>query len=196
VGALTQEVGNAVFDLSVEREDGRIVIAMIQGPPNAGDEVAAERLAGPLGLDVMLLHHQPARVVSTGAAHLLVRARDRAAVDAARPNAPVLAEVLAEAGAQGAYLYANDPDQTAYARFFNPTVGLWEDSATGSAAGPLAWWLGDRDHSRLTVEQGRAMGRPSRLEVAVDDDVVTLRGSAVLSAEGRLYIPPSQEDSR
>ena len=33
------------------------------------------------------------------------------------------------------------PD-VAYARFFNLTVELWEDAATGTAAGPLAAYLG------------------------------------------------------
>ncbi|MGI8436556.1 MAG: PhzF family phenazine biosynthesis protein [Chthoniobacterales bacterium] len=31
-----------------------------------------------------------------------------------------------------------DPAATAYARFFNPTTGISEDSAIGTAAGPLA----------------------------------------------------------
>ncbi|MDR7097818.1 putative PhzF superfamily epimerase YddE/YHI9 [Lysobacter niabensis] len=41
-------------------------------------------------------------------------------------------------GGEGCYLFSMEPhgdDLTAYARFFNPTVGLWEDSATGTAAG-------------------------------------------------------------
>jgi len=45
---------------------------------------------------------------------------------------------------------ANRP-QTAYARFLNPTVGLWEDAATGTAAGPL--------------EQSTKMGRRSILRI-------------------------------
>ena len=54
---------------------------------------------------------------------------------------------------------------TAYARFFNPTVGLWEDSATGTAAGPLCAYLGASgmlgQDNTLVIEQGTLMGRPS-----------------------------------
>jgi predicted PhzF superfamily epimerase YddE/YHI9 len=41
----------------------------------------------------------------------------------------------------GCYIFSLDPVEkaaTAYARFFNPTVGIYEDSATGTAAGPLS----------------------------------------------------------
>jgi trans-2,3-dihydro-3-hydroxyanthranilate isomerase len=138
---------------------------------------------------------EPARVVSTGAAHLLVAARERAAVQAARPEPSALLHVLRNAGAQGCYLYATGPHNTAHARFFNPTVGLWEDAATGSAAGPLSWLLCGGRSGRLTVEQGHAIGRPSRIELRVDDGQVTLLGSAALFAEGHIHIP-NQGDAR
>lgn len=51
--------------------------------------------------------------------------------------------ILDKTVAEGCYVYAFDRDapETAYARFFNPTVGQWEDAATGTAAGPLAAYL-------------------------------------------------------
>ena len=108
---------------------------------------------------------------------------------------PDLAAKLAQCGAQGAYLYAVEGPGRAYARFFNPTVGLFEDPATGSAAGPLAWWLSRGQHGRATVliEQGHALGRPSTIAVDLDGDAVTLVGSAVISAEGALHIDDSEE---
>ena len=163
-GRLRQELGDEVLDLTAETTGGRISIAMRQGPP----------------------------VVSTGSPHLLVEAADRAAVDALRPDAPALAAVLADAGAQGCYVHTRDaPDGAdAYARFFNPTVGLWEDPATGSAAGPLAWHLARRGDvgGSVVVAQGHAMGRPSRISVQVEGDAVTLSGSAVPVAHGELTL--------
>jgi predicted PhzF superfamily epimerase YddE/YHI9 len=55
-----------------------------------------------------------------------------------------LLPVLRGVEAEGCYVFAYDTENlgTAYARFFNPTVGLWEDSATGTAAGPLCGYLG------------------------------------------------------
>jgi trans-2,3-dihydro-3-hydroxyanthranilate isomerase len=193
VGALRQELGDAVLDLEVRREGERLLVAMRQSVPTLGATIAAAALAAPLGLDAARLGDTPAQVVSTGVAHLLVEATDVAAVDAARPDAPALAAALATAGAQGCYLYARRPPRSgsiAYTRFFNPAVGLWEDPATGSAAGPLAWWLAGRlDAPQVSVEQGHALGRPSRIDVALDGDRVTLIGSAVLTVDGNLRLP-------
>jgi predicted PhzF superfamily epimerase YddE/YHI9 len=52
---------------------------------------------------------EDARVVSTGAAHLLVPAGDRAAVDRAAPDTPRLESRLRHVGAEGCYLYSQDP---------------------------------------------------------------------------------------
>ena len=62
--------------------------------------------------------------------------------------------------------------RTAYARFFKPTVGLWEDSATRTAACPLAAILGRRavKNDELAIEQGTKMGRRSILRVHLNPD--------------------------
>ena len=104
------------------------------------------------------------------------------------------AQVLADAGAQGCYVYCLRPASsaaTAYARFFNPTVGISEDPATGSAAGPLAAHLvrAGKATGRVAVEQGHAQGRPSTLVIEVaDDGSVSLLGRCVLSAQGTLAV--------
>jgi PhzF family phenazine biosynthesis protein len=118
----------------------------------------------------------------------MVRIRDAATVDRAKPAAEKLLTVLKSAAAEGCYIYAFDPHApaTAYARFFNPTVGLWEDAATGTAAGPLTAYLGSASlltHSALAIEQGTKMGRRSILKVRLTPEpelsgagVVVLRG--------------------
>lgn len=196
-GPLRQELGDRILDLMIARDDGRLVVAMRQNRARIGGQLPARELASALGLDDHDLDAGPACVVSTGAAHLLVRATSRAAVDAAVPDLAALAPKLAGAGAQGCYLFASSDHRHAAARFFNPLVGLAEDPATGSAAGPLAWWL-CRDATGpvvVEVEQGDAMGRPSRMRLIVDGEHVTLRGSAALAAQGDLYIDDPTEVS-
>ena len=81
-------------------------------------------------------------------------------------------------------------DSIAHARFFNPTLGIAEDIATGTAAGPLACQLVAHglapDDSTLRIEQGDALGRPSVIQVHVSGQAVTLLGQCVVSASGRL----------
>jgi PhzF family phenazine biosynthesis protein len=69
-------------------------------------------------------------------------------------------------------------------------VGIAEDPATGSAAGPLAAYLLEQKLAAarrpVVIRQGHAMGRPSRIEVRFADGGVRVCGTAVLVLEGRL----------
>jgi trans-2,3-dihydro-3-hydroxyanthranilate isomerase len=194
-----QELGGDVLPVEI-LFDGQEVrrIVMKHVPPQFGAIVSdAPALAEALGLEVgaIDLGRIPAQVVSTGAAHCLIPVRDRRAIDRARPDAERLLALLRKAGGEGCYIFSLDPvdpTATAYARFFNPTVGIYEDSATGTAAGPLSAQLVARgivpDGSTVAIEQGYAMGRPSRLELRVNGDDVRLFGGGVVIAEGVLRL--------
>ncbi len=76
-----------------------------------------------------------------------------------------------------------------HARMFGRGLGIYEDSATGSAAAALAGSI-ETDATRLIITQGVEMGRPSRIdaEITREDGVVTgiaIGGGAVVVAEGR-----------
>ncbi|MEI9977651.1 MAG: PhzF family phenazine biosynthesis protein [Edaphobacter sp.] len=84
------------------------------------------------------------------------------------------------------------PSSIAHARFFNPTVGIVEDSATGTAAGPLPCLLASHgivdDGSTVAIEQGYEMKRPSILHVRVHGEEVQLSGRGVTVVDGRVRI--------
>lgn len=189
-----QEIGGDVLPITLEIRDGRVHGRMRQAPLRLSPPLSVlDPLAGALGLtpDDFLAHPAP-RAADTGAAHLMVRVRDRQIVDAARPSAEKLVEVLSPAGAEGCYLYAFEgaTAHTAYARFFNPTVGLWEDSATGTAAGPLCAYLGVEGllaGDELVIEQGSHMGRQSFLRVRLVPDA-ELTGAGVVVLRGTLQL--------
>ena len=193
---LKQEIGLHVLPVDVHERSGAIFVTLEQAPPRylrEPEDFAALARALALAERDLLTAPRP-RVVSTGADHLLVGVADRAAVDRAAPDAPALAVELRKIGAQGCYVFALEPpgEIAAYTRFFNPTVGLWEDCATGSAAGPLAAYLVKHGIAKagmeIRFEQGRKMGRPSRLSVRVEGNAVRLTGSGHTVAVGRLLI--------
>jgi PhzF family phenazine biosynthesis protein len=197
-GNLAQEIGGRVLPVEVIRPPRQpAVIWMDQSPPRfgatAGDRPA---LAAALGLaEPDLAADESAQVVSTGAAHLMVPARDRAAVDRAAPDPARLRTLLHQADGEGCYLYSRDPaaaDAVAYARFFNPTMGIAEDPATGSAAGPLAARLAAAGQIprqvTVVIEQGHALGRPSRIQVEISGLRVRVGGSGLVVAEGTLTV--------
>jgi PhzF family phenazine biosynthesis protein len=190
-----QEIGTDILPITLERRGQGIHGRMKQGPLKllrVLDDTRA--LAAALHIEsVDILIAPPPRVADTGANHLLVRLVDQAAVDRARPHQEQLLAILAGIGAEGCYVFAYDTRHPghAYARFFNPTVGLWEDSATGTAAGPLCGYLGwagllgpDR---ALRVEQGVLMGRRSVLEVKLTPDP-ELSGSGAVVLEGEISL--------
>ena len=195
---LRQEIAGQVLPVEVAREAGRpAVVWMDQSPPFFGD-VAGDRarLAACLGLGERDLLEEDAQVVSTGAGHLLVPAGNRGAVDRAAADPARLVPALREVGAEGCYLYSPDPvdaaGAVAYARFFNPAMGITEDPATGTAAGPLAARLVATgrvpDESTVVIEQGYALGRPSRIAVSVFGQRVRIGGSGLVVAEGTLTV--------
>jgi trans-2,3-dihydro-3-hydroxyanthranilate isomerase len=197
-GSLAQELGGRVLPVEVVRRPGQpAVIWMDQAAPQFGATVAdRSALAAALGLaEPDLAAGEPSQVIFTGAAHLMVPARDRAAVDRAAPDPARLKALLRQAGGEGCYLYSRDPvaaDAIAYARFFNPTMGIAEDPATGSAAGPLAARLaaaGQIPHqATVVIEQGHALGRPSRIQVEVSGPRIRVGGSGLVVAEGTLTL--------
>jgi PhzF family phenazine biosynthesis protein len=190
-----QEIGGDVLPITLANVRGRIHGRMRQAALRLSTPLAAtDALAEALGLTAGDLVPLPAaRAADTGAAHLMVRLRDAATVDRAAPSAPALLSVLGASEAEGCYIYAFDPasPDKAYARFFNPTVGLWEDAATGTAAGPLCAYLGTEGllnpGNEFVIEQGVKMGRRSLLHVRLTPDpelsgtgIVVLRGTLML----------------
>jgi PhzF family phenazine biosynthesis protein len=188
-----QEIAGEVLPIELRAVDGRIFGRMRQSTLKLGPVlVDLVPLTAALGLAPEDVLAEPApRVADTGVAHLLVRLRDVAAVDRADPAAKGLLKVLSGADAEGCYVYAIDstaPDR-AYARFFNPTVGLWEDAATGTAAGPLAAYLASEGmiSSAIEIEQGTKMGRRSILRVSLAPEP-EISGAGVIVMRGTLTL--------
>ena len=199
-GTFTQQIGGDVLPVEVAvAADEPTRVTMAQSAPWFG-RVPPDRaeLAAALGLsDGDLVPDRPAQVVSTGAGHLLVPVVSRTVVDRVAVDTARLLAVLAAAGGEGCYVYttaAAEPADGAhaYARFFNPTMGIVEDPATGTAAGPLAAFLtrqGDVRAGRpVLIQQGDATGRPSRLQIEVDGDRVRITGTGLVVGTGHLTV--------
>jgi PhzF family phenazine biosynthesis protein len=190
-----QEIGADILPITLERRGAFIHGRMKQSPLKLLQVLDDTHiLAQALGVNEEALLRTPApRVADTGGNHLLVRFVDASSVDQANPEHDKLLPILRGVGAEGCYVYAYDEKTPgyAYARFFNPTVGLWEDAATGTAAGPLCGYLGSAgllgaDRS-LRVEQGVRMGRRSILEVRLAPDP-ELSGTGVVVLEGEISL--------
>lgn len=194
-----QEIGDRVLAVAISHVDGVPTnVVMQQEPPTNGRRLEdLPALAAALGLDVSALavDRAPCQVVSTGAAHLMVPIRDRETVNRIQPDAKALFSLLHGVGGEGCYVFSVDPLQPgadAYTRFFNPTVGIVEDPATGTAAGPLAVHMVEHGlvpaGRVIRIEQGTGMGRTSVIDVEVSAKGVSVSGRGVIVASGHLHL--------
>ncbi|HEX4059487.1 MAG TPA: PhzF family phenazine biosynthesis protein [Streptosporangiaceae bacterium] len=149
-------------------------------------ERAAEVLAG-LGVESSRL---PVEAYVNGPRHVYVALDSEEAVAAVRPDLTALGlipgiGVCCFAGAGPRWKLRN----------FVPALGVGEDPATGSAAGPLAVHLARHDQiafgQQIEIRQGDEIGRPSILLARVEATTgqitnVEVAGSAVIVARGEL----------
>jgi|1185.fasta_scaffold143565_1 trans-2,3-dihydro-3-hydroxyanthranilate isomerase len=179
----TQQTGVGLQPIEVEAGARVARASMLQEPASFGAEVETERALRALGLDAHdAAPELPPQIVGTGLAQLVVPVRAAAALDRVDPDAAALRAVLEGPGCVCAYAAFLDPDrESASARsFFVEGSAVLEDPATGSAAGPLMAYANARTGAaRLTIAQGVAMGRPSRL-LCEAGERVRVAGDAVL----------------
>lgn len=156
------ETGMGLIPVEIEREGGTLVGArMTQPDPLIGPaDVDVDALGRALGVPLV---GEPVRAAN-GIRHLLCPVAD---VAAARPDFSALAAY----DAHTIYLWAPPADGLLRTRMFSPLDGIFEDPATGSAAGALGAHLlatGAVAAGRITMLQGVEMLRPSYIEVDVE----------------------------
>lgn len=194
-----QELGEEVLPVGIYSEDTKPRrVSMTQGAPRFGDKLNDRRaLALALGLDSSDVDVEglEAQAISTGAMHLLVPIGSLSALERVRVDAKALISLVQPLGCEGCYLFClnrAEHGSVARTRAFFPGIGITEDPATGSAAGPLGVYLVSRNLIKqgvwVTIEQGFEMGRPSRIEVRVQDEQVEVAGECVIVAEGTLTL--------
>ncbi|MFW9847469.1 MAG: PhzF family phenazine biosynthesis protein [Candidatus Thorarchaeota archaeon] len=140
--------------------------------------------------------------VSTGFPFLIVHVNTLEAVKRAVPNPPRIAEVLSGNPSQEIVIFSAETeheDSSVHARMFAPGVGVLEDPATGSAAGPLGAYVEKYNilnraavGDPVIIEQGFEIRRPSRLVAEVSGgsafNGMKVSGNVRLVAEGEFFL--------
>jgi trans-2,3-dihydro-3-hydroxyanthranilate isomerase len=194
-------VGPTPVDL--EWRNGALAFAwMTQLPPTFSPPLDARaQAAAAIGLQVTdLVADLPVQEITCGVPYVMVPLRDRATVDRAVGDVAALNKLLTDDLA--IFLFAIDPGssgRSVYSRMFAPGLGVTEDPATGSASGPLGCYLvehrlvsGEAAKS-IVSQQGVAMGRPSRIHIAIGGtsgaiNDVKVGGEAVLVGRGEIVV--------
>jgi len=188
-----QQTGAGVLPVEIRFKDGRPQrVTMTQKEAQFKPlKVKKAALASALGLALSDFDKtlEPT-CVSTGVFNLMVPLRSRAALAKIEMNMAELRRLLGKNGTM-AYCFALAGNGNAYTRGMLPWE-LYEDAATGSAAGSLGAYLvkhGELNTGQtLNILQGEEMGRPSRIEVEVTQSgkklIPRVSGAAVRVFEG------------
>lgn len=192
-----QQTGAGVLPVEIRFKDGRPQrVTMTQtAAAFRPAKLNKKALAAALGLSAKDFDPKlEPEYVSTGIFNLMVPLRNRAALGKIVMNMVGLRKLLGK-NATMAYCFACGESGKAFSRGMLPWE-LYEDAATGSAAGALGAYL--VKHGRLSpahtlnILQGEEMGRPSHIEVEVTQTgkklVPRVSGAAVKVFEGTVRI--------
>lgn len=183
--------------LHITEQCGLPYVGMKQSPAAIINTVPAKLIAEAIGLTVadLDLNGWDINIVKTEVAHLMVPVKNKDLLEKATSYKSLLKASSAQFGFEGCYLFTTNDVDTGYiaeARFFNPSIGIDEDPATGTAAGPLAGYLEklgyiskEKDYRIL---QGEFVNQPSDIHINVAADGVWVSGSSIIVMEGKLYL--------
>ena len=189
LGEIRIETGRGTIPVTLERDGARIVFGrMTQPVPTMTPFERADELLALLGVESQL----PVELYDNGIQHVFVACRSEDEVAALEPDLRGIESL----GAYGINCFAGSGTRWK-TRMFGPALGVAEDPATGSAAGPLACHLAR--HGRIAfgdeieIVQGVEIGRPSTLYARADGgdgavERVEVGGSAVVVARGEFSL--------
>jgi trans-2,3-dihydro-3-hydroxyanthranilate isomerase len=170
----------------LEREGARIDFGRMQQPaPTIQPFPHVDELLAALGGVAPQL---PVELYDNGVPHVFVALESHAKVAALKPDLAAIERL----GRYGVNCFAGD-GASWKTRMFGPGLGVAEDPATGSAAGPLALHLARPGRigfgDEIEIVQGEEIGRRSVLyATAHDEERIEVGGSAVVVARGELQL--------
>jgi trans-2,3-dihydro-3-hydroxyanthranilate isomerase len=192
-----QETGAGILPVEIRFKDGRPQRVTMTQTEAAFRPIKFKKaaLAKSLGLSPKDFDpHLEPECVSTGIFNLMVPLRNRAALGKISMNMFELRKLLGKNSTM-AYCFALSGNNKVFSRGMLPWE-IYEDPATGSAAGSLGAYL--VKHGKLTaghtlsILQGEEMGRPSHIEVEVTQSgkklVPRVSGAAVKVFEGTIRV--------
>jgi trans-2,3-dihydro-3-hydroxyanthranilate isomerase len=188
--AIVLETGAGPVPVALERDGPRIVFGRMTQPlPSVEPYPAPAALLAALGVARSEL---PVELYVNGPRHVFVALATDADVARLRPDFAALAQL----GPVTNNCFAGDGRRWK-TRMFAPALGIAEDPASGSPAGPLAWHLARHGRigfgEEIEIRQGAEIGRPSTLYARVmgsreRPERVEVGGSAVVVARGEFRL--------
>jgi trans-2,3-dihydro-3-hydroxyanthranilate isomerase len=181
----TQKTKCGVLPVAIYSQGGLLEkVMMVQTEPElTQSDLDVKALAKVLGTspEALSIPGKPRikpEIVSTGLPDLIVPVKDRKSLNDIQPDMAALARYCRDLGVISVHAFTFDtvnPESTVHCRDFAPSVGIPEESATGTASGALGAYLVSyafvpikKEKVTIVCEQGYAMNRPSTINVEID----------------------------
>jgi len=185
------ETKSGVVAVTLERgEQGRLDFGRMSQPiPRIEPYPQADELLALLGVEAIA----PVELYDNGVRHVLVTLGSPDEVAALEPDFGALKRL----GGAGFNCFAG-AGRSWKTRMFGPAMGINEDPATGSGAGPIACHLARHGliafGEEIELSQGAEIGRPSKLYATAEGSAerierVEVGGCAVVVARGEFRLP-------
>jgi len=164
-------------------------------------DVPVSKIAEILGIDEreILDTGLSIEIVKAGIEVMLLPIKRKETLLNLKPDLIKLSLLNKEFGIQSNHLFTLDTfneNSTAYTRGFVPSLGLWEDPASGTSSAALGWYL--RRHnvtssSLMVMEQGNDINNLAKILVEKDDtadniESILVGGVAALSIDREIII--------
>ncbi|URC13559.1 PhzF family phenazine biosynthesis protein [Flavobacterium sp. B183] len=160
-------------------------------------EIPTYKIAVALGLKIEDLDVNAfvPTIVNTEVAHAMVPIKSSHILNSFVPDNQLLIEISKEYKFEGFYCFTiadENEEHIVETRFFNPIIGINEDPATGTAAGPLIGFLTQKKFTKSDKEykilQGVRLKQPSMIEVMNREEDILVGGSSTITMRGELYL--------
>ncbi|MBO9582832.1 MAG: PhzF family phenazine biosynthesis protein [Flavobacterium sp.] len=173
------------------------VVKMHQKSAVIKEEIPTYRIAVALGLKIedLDVNSFVPTIVKTEVAHTMVPIKNSQLLNSCIPDNKLLIEISKEYNSEGFYCFTpadEGQEHIVETRFFNPIIGINEDPATGTAAGPLIGFLTQKKFTKSDKEykilQGVKLKQASMIEVMNREEDILVGGSSIITMKGELYI--------
>ena len=195
--SVTQETNAGVLDVDIEFENRNVKrVMMSQGKPVLEDiyldifELAESLKINPDEIDSSL----PMQKTSTGLFTLPICIKSYDVLKSIKPNFEKIKELCKnfEVGSFHLFTFETiESDSLYHARNFAPFYGINEDPVTGTANGAVCSYLLKNNvikNNKMICEQGDIIGRPGRVYVEIDNDIVKVGGRAKVVEENEISV--------
>lgn len=136
----------------------------------------------------------PKQIVSTGLFTLPICIKSLDVLHHMKPDFNRIKKICETIGTGSIHVFTFDTiesQSTYHARNFAPLLGIDEDPVTGTANGAVCSYLVSNkkiDDKNLICEQGDIIGRPGRVFVQIDNDIVKVGGKARIAEEKNMEV--------